>query len=49
MWMVTKRRPWYDNKLRSIFGGAKVHGIGGYFGSQAPVGTSGILLVYPVS
>lgn len=35
MWMVTKRRPWYDNKLRSIFGGAKVRGIGEYYVFEA--------------
>lgn len=31
MMMVTKRRPWYENKLRAIFGGCKVEEIDGYF------------------
>jgi 16S rRNA (guanine1207-N2)-methyltransferase len=31
MWMVTKRRNWYENKLRAIFGGTRVHEIDGYF------------------
>lgn len=29
--MVTKRLDWYKNKLTSIFGGVKVHEIGGYY------------------
>lgn len=31
MFLVTKRRTWYENKLRAIFGGAVVHDINGYF------------------
>jgi len=31
MVMVTKRRDWYQNKLRSIFGGVTVKEAGGYF------------------
>ena len=31
MYMVTKRRTWYENKLRAIFGGCKVYEIDGYF------------------
>ena len=30
MFMVTKRKPWYQNKLRSIFGGVKTWGEGEY-------------------
>ena len=30
MWMVTKRREWYRNKLAAIFGGVKVREIDGY-------------------
>lgn len=30
MWMVTKRRNWYRNKLGAIFGGCRVHEIDGY-------------------
>jgi 16S rRNA (guanine1207-N2)-methyltransferase len=29
--MVTKRRPWYQNKLTAIFGGVSVAEAGGYF------------------
>jgi len=31
MYMVTKRKDWYKNKLTAIFGGVKVHEIDGYF------------------
>ena len=31
MFMVTKRKEWYKNKLTAIFGGVKVHEIDGYF------------------
>lgn len=30
MWMVTKRREWYRNKLVAIFGGCRVQEIDGY-------------------
>ena len=33
--MVTKRRAWYENKLRAIFGGVKVREIDGYFVFEA--------------
>ena len=29
--MVTKRRTWYENKLRSVFGGCSTREIDGYF------------------
>ena len=35
MLMVTKRRAWYENKLRAIFGGVKVRQIDGYFVFEA--------------
>lgn len=35
MWMVTKRREWYRNKLRTIFGGCRVHEIDGYYVFEA--------------
>ena len=35
MLMVTKRRAWYENKLRAIFGGVKVREIDGYFVFEA--------------
>jgi 16S rRNA (guanine1207-N2)-methyltransferase len=35
MWMVTKRRDWYRNKLTAIFGGCKVHEVGDYFVFEA--------------
>lgn len=35
MYLVTKRRTWYENKLRSIFGGARVHEIDSYFVFEA--------------
>lgn len=31
MYMVTKRRPWYENKLKSVFGGCRVIEDDGYF------------------
>lgn len=31
MMMVTKRRPWYENKLRAVFGGCRVSQVDGYF------------------
>ena len=31
MMMVTKRRQWYENKLRAVFGGVKVREKDGYF------------------
>jgi len=31
MYMVTKRRDWYKNKLTAIFGGVKVYEIGEYY------------------
>jgi 16S rRNA (guanine1207-N2)-methyltransferase len=30
-YMVTKRRPWYENKIRTVFGGVKVIEDNGYF------------------
>lgn len=30
MWMVTRRRDWYRNKLGAIFGGCRIHAIDGY-------------------
>jgi len=30
LWMVTRRRDWYRNKLTAIFGGCRVHGLDGY-------------------
>jgi 16S rRNA (guanine1207-N2)-methyltransferase len=35
LWMVTKRRDWYRNKLTAIFGGCRVHEIEGYFVFEA--------------
>ncbi len=35
MYMVTKRRDWYFNKLKSVFGGAKVYETDGYFVFEA--------------
>jgi 16S rRNA (guanine1207-N2)-methyltransferase len=35
MWMVTKREPWYRNKLRAIFGGARVCVVRSYFVFEA--------------
>jgi len=35
MWMVTKRAPWYRNKLRAIFGGVSVWPVGPYFVFEA--------------
>ena len=31
LYMVTKRQAWYRNKLRSVFGGVRVHCVGSYF------------------
>ena len=31
LYMVTKRRIWYENKLKSVFGGCSVREIDGYF------------------
>ena len=31
MLFVTKRKPWYENKLRAIFGGVRVREVDGYF------------------
>jgi 16S rRNA (guanine1207-N2)-methyltransferase len=35
MYFVTKRRTWYENKLRAIFGGVRVHEIDSYFVFEA--------------
>ena len=35
MLLVTKRRDWYANKLRTVFGGVRVHETGGYFVFEA--------------
>jgi 16S rRNA (guanine1207-N2)-methyltransferase len=35
MLMVTKRKDWYQNKLRAIFGGSRLHEIDGYFVFEA--------------
>lgn len=35
MYMVTKRREWYLNKLRAIFGGCRIYDIDGYFVFEA--------------
>ena len=35
LWMVTKRDAWYRNKLRAIFGGARVVTAGDYFVFEA--------------
>ncbi len=35
MWMVTRRRDWYRNKLGAIFGGSRVHEIDGYYVFEA--------------
>ena len=29
--MVTKRKEWYQNKLKSIFGGVRIWELNGYF------------------
>jgi len=34
-WLVTKRDAWYRNKLRSVFGGVRVHQQDGYFVFEA--------------
>ncbi len=31
LWMVTRRKTWYLNKLRSVFGGARVQEVNSYF------------------
>ena len=31
MYMVTKRKDWYKNKLTAIFGGVRINEINGYF------------------
>ena len=31
MYMVTKRKEWYENKLKSIFGGVRIWELNGYF------------------
>jgi 16S rRNA (guanine1207-N2)-methyltransferase len=31
MLFVTRRKPWYENKLRAIFGGVRVREVDGYF------------------
>lgn len=41
MLMVTKRRDWYRNKLRAIFGGVKIYEIDGYFVFEAEKRSSG--------
>jgi 16S rRNA (guanine1207-N2)-methyltransferase len=35
MWMVTKRGPWYRNKLRGIFGNVRVYSVDSYFVFEA--------------
>jgi 16S rRNA (guanine1207-N2)-methyltransferase len=35
MYLVTRRRPWYENKLRSIFGGCRVREVDSYFVFEA--------------
>ena len=35
MYMVTKRRTWYQNKLKSVFGGCRVYELDGYFVFEA--------------
>ena len=35
MYMVTKRKDWYKNKLIAIFGGVRIHEIDGYFVFEA--------------
>lgn len=35
MWMVTRRRDWYRNKLGAIFGGCRIHEIDGYYVFEA--------------
>jgi 16S rRNA (guanine1207-N2)-methyltransferase len=35
MWMVTKRLPWYRNKLQAIFGKVRIHEIDGYYVFEA--------------
>ena len=40
LYMVTKRRAWYENKLRAVFGGAHVYERDGYFVFEAERRTS---------
>jgi len=35
LWMVTKRKTWYSNKLRSIFGSVRVRVVDNYFVFEA--------------
>ena len=35
LWMVTKRRDWYRNKLIAIFGGVRIDEVDGYFVFEA--------------
>ncbi len=35
MYMVTKRKDWYKNKLISVFGGVRIHEADGYFVFEA--------------
>ena len=35
IYMVTKRKKWYKNKLISIFGGVKIHQVDGYYVFEA--------------
>ena len=35
MYVVVKRRAWYENKLRAVFGGCRVYEIDGYFVFEA--------------
>jgi len=35
LWMVTRRKTWYANKLRSVFGGVRVRDVDSYFVFEA--------------
>ena len=35
MYVVVKRRAWYENKLRAVFGGCRVYEVDGYFVFEA--------------
>ncbi len=35
MYMVTKRKDWYKNKMISVFGGVRIHEINGYYVFEA--------------